>query len=217
MEHSKDMAITIYYGAGSCAFSVLVALEQAGVIYRPIKLDLAAGEQRNQDYLAINPRGRVPAMVVDGTVITEALAVLSYLACRYPAARILPIENPLLFGKALEMLGWFSSTVHVHLAQVLRGARFVDDADVIERLKQPGRQRYAAAMSQLEEKVRQSGEFLIGDTFSAVDAFALVLWRWIGRLEIDAAVYPLLSAKATRDLSRQIVVQAVAVEKNGKR
>jgi glutathione S-transferase len=211
------MALTIYYGPGSCAFSVLVALEQAGVDYRPVKLDLAAGHQREGTYLAINPRGRVPALVVDDTVITETPAVLSYLACRYPAARLLPIGDALLFGKALEMLCWFSSTVHVHLAQVFRGGRFADDAAVVEGLKQPGKLRYAAAMAELDGAVRRSGEFLIGEEFGAVDAFALVLWRWAARLELDAAAYPSLQAKAARDMARPVVVNALAVEQNGAR
>lgn len=211
------MSMEIYYGPSSCAFAVLIALEQADIDYRPVKLNLAEGEQRGDGYLAINPRGRVPALATEGTVITEALAVLSYLAARYPAAQILPQDNPLQLGQALEMLGWFSSTLHVHLAQVLRGGRYADDADVIEALKAPGKQRYAAAMAELEGKVRASGSYLVGGRFTAVDAYVLVLWRWALRLEIDLAALPLLAAKVARDMEQPAVVRALAVEKGGAR
>jgi glutathione S-transferase len=210
------MSIKIYYGPGSCAFSVLIALEEAGADYQPVKLDLAGGEQRGEAYLAVNPRGRVPALAIEGTVITETLAVLSYLACRFPEADLLPMSDPLLLAKSLELLGWFSSTLHVHLAQVLRGGRFSDDAAVIEQLKAPGTQRYAAAMAELETKVIESGEFLVGNRFSAVDAYVLVLWRWGQRLEI-ATPLPNLAAKVVRDFTRPAVQQALAVEQNGTR
>lgn len=211
------MTMKIYYGPGSCAFAVLVALEQAGVDYTPMKLDLAKGEQRSETFLAINPRGRVPVLATGETMITEALAVLSYLACRYPAADILPVADPLLFGKSLEFLSWFSSTLHVHLAQVLRGGRYADDADIVEGLKAPGKQRYAAAMAELDGKVKESGAFLVGDRFSAVDAYVLVLWRWAQRLEIDLAALPSLQAKITRDMARPAVVRALEVEQKGAR
>jgi glutathione S-transferase len=217
MELAANMTMKIYFGPGSCAFAVLVALEQAGVDYDPAKLDMMAGEQRSPAYLSVNPRGRVPALVVGDTVITEAIAVLTYLASSYPAAHILPVADPLLFGKSLELLGWFSSTLHVHLAQVLRGGRYADDAAVIEALKEPGKQRYAASMGELEQKVAESGDFLIGDAFSAVDAYVLVLWRWALRLEIDIAALPLLAAKFARDMERPAVLRALTVEKNGSR
>lgn len=206
------MSLKLYGAPGSCALVALWALERTGAAYKLVSLNLAAGDQRSEGYLAINPHGRVPALAADGRVITELNAILTYLAARFPDAGILPAHDPMLLGRAIELLCWFSGTIHVHVAQCLRGERFTDEADVKERLKASGKERLASALAELNERVDQSGEYLIPDRFTAADAFSVVIWRWAQKLEIDCSAFIRWADKVQRDMARPEIARALELE-----
>lgn len=209
------MSLKLYGAPGSCALVALWALERTGAEYQLVSLNLAAGDQRSAPYLAINPHGRVPALAVDGVTITEVNAVVAYLAARFPNAGILPSHDALLLGQTTELLCWFSSTVHVHVAQCLRGERFADGADVKEQLKISGRQRLASALAELEERVERSGEYLVSDSFGAADIFSAVVWRWAQKIEIDCSGFGHWAKKVRRDMARPDVARALERESSG--
>lgn len=193
------MALQLFYGAGSCAFAALASLEHAGATYEPIKLDLAAGDQRSEQYLALNPLGRVPVLIVNGTPVTELIAVLTYIANHYPAAQLLPHDH-LALAKAYEMLSWFSTGFHGYIAQILRGERFSDDTDVRERLKEPARRHFAEQLARLDRACAGREAGIVSDSFTVVDAFSIVIWRWAEKLGIDTtnmAYWPMLVARHT--------------------
>ncbi|HEX7884894.1 MAG TPA: glutathione S-transferase N-terminal domain-containing protein, partial [Phenylobacterium sp.] len=114
------MALTLYFAAGSCSLPALVGLEEAGVAYDAIRLVLPDGDQRRPEFLAIHPRGRVPVLVADGVTIGENVAVLTAIAHLFPAARLLPVGEPLELARAYELLSWFASAVHVSFSQGTR-------------------------------------------------------------------------------------------------
>src|SRR5690349_5505043 len=118
------MALTLYFAAGSCSLPALVGLEEAGATFEAVRLVLADGHQRTPEYLAVNPRGRVPALVVDGQRIVENIAVLTTIAQLFPDAGLLPADDPVQLGRAYELLSWFASGVHVSFAQVGRPERY---------------------------------------------------------------------------------------------
>src|SRR6266705_3058745 len=76
----EAMSITLYYAPGACSFASHIALEEVGLPYETVRLDLAAGDQRKPEYLRINPRGRVPTVIVDGHALTENVGIMTYLA-----------------------------------------------------------------------------------------------------------------------------------------
>lgn len=206
------MSLKLYSATGSCALVALWALERTGAEYELVSLSLAAGDQRSEGYLAINPHGRVPALAADGEIITELNAILTYLAARFPDAGILPTPDPMLLGRAMELLCWFSTTIHVHVAQCLRGERFTDDADVKERLKVSGKQRLTAALTELDERVGQSGDYLIADRLTAADVFSVVIWRWAQKLEIDCSPFSRWADKVLRDITRPEIARLLELE-----
>ena len=89
------MSLTLYIAPGSSSLAPLVALEEIGVAYDVRRLDLAAGDQRRPEYLRLNPKGRVPTLLVGAEPVTEVLAILTYLAHRYPHSELLPLLEPL--------------------------------------------------------------------------------------------------------------------------
>jgi glutathione S-transferase len=82
--------LSLYYAPNTCALASHIALEEAGADYEPVFVDFAGGEQRKPDYLAINPKGRVPALVTERGILTETPAILAFIAQSFPAARLAP-------------------------------------------------------------------------------------------------------------------------------
>ncbi|ADG10504.1 glutathione S-transferase family protein [Caulobacter segnis] len=206
------MTLQLYFAPGASSLAPLVALEELDIPYVGHRLDLAAGDQRKPEYLKVNPRGRVPTLVVDGQPVTEVLAILTYLAHRYPHSELLPLADPLNLAKAYEVMSWFASTVHVAFAQIARPERYADDEATKAALATPGEARFARTLTDIEHLARGPGPWLLGDAFSVVDAYALVIWRWAERRSIDTALYPAWSAKAARAFARPSVVRALRKE-----
>ena len=101
--------LTLYYTPGACSMAAHIVLEESGEHYEGKKVDLAGGEQRTEAYLKINPLGRVPALLLDNG---EPLAILPFLGKRFD----LWPEDALGEAKALWLIGFFASSVHVAFA-----------------------------------------------------------------------------------------------------
>ena len=206
------MTLTLYIAPGSSSLAPLVALEEIGVAYEVRRLDLSAGDQRKPEYLRVNPKGRVPTLLVGAEPVTEVLAILTYLAHRYPHSELLPLLEPLKLAHAYEVMSWFASTVHVAFAQIARPERYADDEAVKAALATPGEARFARTLADIERLAQEPGPWLLGEHFSVVDAYALVIWRWAERRQIDLSTYPAWSAKAARAFARPSVVRALRKE-----
>ncbi len=116
--------LTLYLAPGTCAMAVRIALVEAGAPHQIKRLDLAAGEQRTPAYLAINPKGRVPALVTERGVLTETPALLLYVAQRFPDAGLAPLDDPFLLARMQEVNSFLASTVHVSHAHGRRASRW---------------------------------------------------------------------------------------------
>ncbi len=127
--------LTLYLAPGTCAMAVRIALTEAGAPHRIKQLDLAAGEQRSPTYLAINPKGRVPALVTERGVLTETPALLLYVAQRFPNAGLAPLDDPFLLARMQEVHGFLAATVHVAHAHGRRGSRWADDPQAIAAMQ----------------------------------------------------------------------------------
>lgn len=206
------MGLTLYYAPGACSLAPHVALEAAGAAFDTVRLNLAEGDQRQPGYLALNPKGRVPTLLVDGRPLTEVIAILTYIDRRFPAAGIFPGHDPLLLARAYEAASFIASTVHVAFAQISRPERYADDPVVKEALADPGRQRFIRALDVLEAIARAPDAWLVGDAFTAVDAYALVVRRWAERIGLDLSRYPAWTAKGDRALEHPAVERALARE-----
>lgn len=207
------MSITLYFAPNSSAFAPLVALEKAGADYRAVPVSLADGEQHTPAYRAINPRGRVPTLVVDGTPIAEVIAILGWIADRHPEAGLLP-DAPTPRAQAWSLMSWFASTFHVALAQVRRPERYADDVEVRRALEAPGRVAFFAALAELEARYAASDSpYLVGDRFGLVDAYALVVRRWADGLGASRHAFPNFIERSDALFERPAVRRAIATER----
>jgi glutathione S-transferase len=179
--------LSLYYSPGACSLAPHVVLEEIGVPFEAVRVAIADGAQRRADYLAINPRGRVPTLRIGETCLTENPAILTWLANAHPEAGLLPPAGSAAQLRALEWLGWLSSTVHVLYAQVWRSERFVGPCappEVVGALRMQGRVLIEQAYAEIEERL-DGRVFALGEAFSLVDANLLPFYRFGGRLGLD--------------------------------
>jgi len=126
--------LKLYYTPGTCARASHIALEEAGAAYTAEQVDFKNSQQTTPEYLRINPKGRVPALVTDRGVLTETPAILAYIAQSYPAAKLMP-DDAFAFAQAQSFNSYLCSTVHVNHAHKGRGARWATEQSSFDDMK----------------------------------------------------------------------------------
>lgn len=198
-----------YYAPGTCALASHIVLEEVGAAFEPVRLAFAKNEQRTPEYLKINPKGRVPALVEGDWALTENPAILRYVARRFPEAGLWP-EDARAEARCAEWLAWIASTVHVAYAHIRRPERYASDPKAIEDVIAKGKDSSRDLWGQVEAKLG-AGPWALGDAYSVADPYLLTLWVW-GRnppLAIDMARdLPNWTAHARRMAERPAVRRA---------
>jgi glutathione S-transferase len=202
--------LKLYYAPGTCAMATHLALEYAGADYEAVRLDFSKSEQRSPDYLKLNPKGRVPAIVTERGVLTETPALLQYVAQAYPKAQLAPLDDPWLLAKANEFNSYLCSTVHVNHAHKGRGYRWADDTAAHEAMKAKVAQNMGDCFELIEREMLR-GPFVLGERLSTCDFYLFTIVQWLPGDGVDAARYPRVEqiAKAVKELpSTQRVLAA---------
>ncbi|MGD9614128.1 MAG: glutathione S-transferase family protein [Alphaproteobacteria bacterium] len=169
--------LTLYYAPGACSMASHIALEETGAPYDPRPVSLATGEQLKDEYLSnVNPRGKVPALRTDEGVLTETVAILTYLARSFPQAKLLP-EEPLPLARALSHIGYLASTVHPAFTHIVRPGRFATDEAAHENIKATGRENVWKFLREIDHLL-DGGDYVLGSQYSAADGYTLVVYGW---------------------------------------
>ena len=198
-----------YYAPATCALASLIALEEAGAEYEPVRLDFSVGEQTSPGYLAINPKGRVPALETDRGILTETPAILAYIAQTHPAAGLAPLSDPFAFALVQAFNSYLCSTVHVAHAHRRRASRWADDeaAQQAMQAKVPGNM---TACFQLIEKGMPEAPWVQGESYTICDPYLFTISRWLKGDGVDIANFPRVAAHARRIAERPAVRKALA-------
>jgi glutathione S-transferase len=130
--------LILYYWPGASSMVPHIVLEEIGTPYERQLVNLAQGEHKTSVYLKINPHGKVPALAIDGTVLTENVAILSYLSKRFPEAQLLP-QSIVEEARCISTMAWFASAVHPTFAHIIRPERFATDCAAHPNLKDTAR------------------------------------------------------------------------------
>ncbi|MFK5597471.1 glutathione S-transferase family protein [Methylobacterium sp. HMF5984] len=200
---------TLYYAPGACSLAAHIALEEAGAPYDTVRLDLAAGDQRAPEYLAINERGRVPALVAGDWVLTENSAILRHVARAHPEARLWP-EDLQAQAVADEWLCWLSINHHPAYAHIRRPERYSDDEAALPGIRAKAADTFGDLCTMTEVRLSNGG-WAVQDRYSVVDAYLMVFWVWARgpTLRFDmSARFPSWTAHA-RTMAERPAVQAV--------
>jgi glutathione S-transferase len=203
--------LKLYWAPNTCALASHIALEEAGADYQSERLDLKAGQQRTPDYLAINPKGRVPTLVTDDGILTETPAILAYIAQTFPAAKLAPIDRPFDFARVQAFNSYLCSTVHVAHAHRVRGSRWADDPAAIAEMQRKVPQTVGDCFELIETKML-AGPWVMGDTYTICDPYLHTLTRWLDGDGVDVKRFPKVDDHARRMAERPAVQAALEQE-----
>ncbi|MEZ0042052.1 glutathione S-transferase [Bradyrhizobium sp. USDA 327] len=145
--------LKLYYATGTCALATYITLEEAGADYAAERLSFKDNQQNSPDYLAINPKGRVPALVTDRGVLTETPAMLAYIAQVFPKAKLAPLDDPFDFAEVQSFNSYLCSTVHINHAHKMRGARWATQESSFADMKAMVPKTMAACFKLIEQKM----------------------------------------------------------------
>lgn len=201
--------LTLYTATGTCALATHIALEEAGAAYDTVRLDFRQNDQRKPDFLAINPKGRVPALATEQGVLTETPALLIYAAQRFPAAQLAPLDDAFALAQVQAFNSYLCSTVHVAHAHRLRGHRWADDPAAIQAMKLKVPEAVADAF-RLVENALQPGPWVMGERYTVCDAYLFTTARWLEGDGVDTGQFPRLMAHRQRMAERPAVARALA-------
>lgn len=205
--------LNLYYAAHTCALASHIALEEAGATYTATRLSFQSNDQRKPDYLAINPKGRVPALVTDRGVLTETPAMLAYIAQVYPAAKLAPLDDAFAFAQLQAFNSYLCSTVHVAHAHRMRGYRWIDaeNAEAIAAMQRKVPQSVYEGFLLIEQGML-AGPWVMGDAYTVADAYLFTLAQWLEGDGVDPARLPRIAEHRRRMADRPAVQRAVAME-----
>lgn len=198
----------IFYSPGACSLASHIALAEAGADYEAVRLNFQTGEQRAPEYLKINPKGRVPALVTPKGTLTETPAILVYIAQTFPKAKLAALDDVWAFAQAQSFNSFLCSTVHVHHAHRTRGTRWADDEAAIEGMKKKVAQNMTDAY-QLIEGGMMKGPWVTGDTYSMCDPYLFTLSGWLESDGVDIKQFAKVHDHYQRMLQRPATQRAM--------
>jgi glutathione S-transferase len=201
----------LYYAVHTCALASHIALEDAGAEYSTVRINFAAEEQRKPEYLAINPKARVPSLVTDRGILTETPAMLAFIAQSFPKARLAPLDDPFAFAEVQAFNSYLCATLHVAHAHRMRGYRWADDPAAIEAMKRKVPDSVAACYELIESKMLR-GPWVMGEAYTVCDPYLFTVAQWMEGDSIDPARFPKVRDHRQRMSERAAVRKVVAEE-----
>ena len=205
------MNLQLYFSPGACSFVPHVGLEAAGAPFEPKLVKLHKGEQRTPEYLAMNPNGQVPVLVVDGKPLAQIVAICDFIDRAFPAAGLLP-RDAWERSQALSQLAWMNSTAHTTATRFFFPDRYAATEPAQKEVRSRAAQEFRGYLERIEKTVPETG-YCLGERLSFQDAYAFTLLRWGGFAGIDPRSMPGYLAYAERVLQAPPVAAAAARER----
>src|ERR1700736_2082243 len=209
------LMLTLYYWPGASSLVPHIALEEIGASYERKLVNLAKGEHKGAAYLKINPRGKVPALSIDGRVLTENVAILTYLARQFPAARLLP-RDLCEESRCLSTIAWFATAVHPTFAHIIRPERFASDTAAQVNVKETARQAFGANCQEINDLLAGK-EWMMGEQYTVADPYAFFFYDLSTRIKLPTRELAAYTAFGERMLQRSAVQRVRAVEEDSAR
>jgi len=184
--------LTLYYSRASCAYAPHILLHDAGADFDTVEIDFATGEQLAPEFLAISPKGRVPALITPDGILTENPAILLYIAQTHPDSHLAPTD-PFALAQAQSFNMFLASTVHVAHAHKHRGSRWADDPAAHAAMTAKVTSNMAMYAGMIEDHYF-AGPYVLGEQYSMCDPYLALITRWLGADGVALADFPKLQA-----------------------
>jgi glutathione S-transferase len=205
------MVIKLFYAPHTCSLASHIALEDAAAEYATVRINFADDEQRKPAYLAINPKGRVPALVTDRGILTETPAMLAFIAQSFPQARLAPLDDPFGFAEVQAFNSYLCATLHVAHAHRMRGNRWADDPAAITAMQRKVPASVSACYDLIEVNMLR-GPWVMGETYTICDPYLFTMAQWLEQDGVDPSRIPKVTSHRRRMAERPAVRKAIAEE-----
>lgn len=205
--------LKLFYAAHTCSLATHIALEDAGADYTTSRIEFAKEQQKSADYLKINPKARVPALVTDRGILTETPAMLVYVAQSFPAAKLAPMDDAFAFAEVQAFNSYLCSHLHVAHAHRMRGHRWVDanDKTSIAAMQRKVPESVGEAFAMVEREMLR-GPWVMGERYTICDPYLFTLAQWLEADGVDPARIPKVIDHRRRMAERASVKKAIAEE-----
>ena len=205
--------LTLYYAPHTCALATHIVLEEVGAAYAGKRIDFATNQQRSPEYLEVNPKGRVPALVTDRGILTETPAMLVYVAQSFPKTDLAPMDDPFLFAEIQSFNSWLCSHLHVAHAHRMRSYRWVDadDRHSIAAMQRKVPQSVGESFGMVEREMLK-GPWVMGERYTICDPYLFTLAQWLEADGVDPATIPRVIDHRRRMAERSTVKKAISHE-----
>jgi len=201
------MSVVLYHSPSTAALVVHWLLIELDLPHELRTLDFDKREQKSPAYLALNPAGVVPTLVLDGQVLTEAAAIVMHLADRHPAAGLAPAPGSAERAEYYRWMFWCANT----LQPAYRAWFYADEvagADNVDAVREGARQQLEAGWARFAEHLQQAGPYVLGERISVVDFMLVMLMRWSRNMPRPSDTWPELKAYAERIKARPAFAEA---------
>jgi glutathione S-transferase len=200
-----------YYAPNTSALASHIVLEEAGAEYELVRIEFGSNEQRKPEYLAINPLGRVPALMTDDGILTETPAILLYLCQRFPKVGMAPLDDIFALARVQAFNSYLCSTVHVAHAHRMRGYRWADDPEAIKAMQRKVPQSVGQCFD-LVEREMLAGPWVMGEKYTICDPYLFTLAQWLEADGVDVERLPKVADHRRRMSERSSVKSAISKE-----
>lgn len=197
--------ITLHFAPDTCARVPLIALEEIGCAFSLEIVAFMKGQHRSPEYLKLNPSGKVPTLIIDGSPLTENVAILSWLAETFPDAALLPCGDAMMRIGQLSDLAYCASGLHPIVTRLRIPHFFCDLPEARQRVFDMAASAMRLHFAIIDARLSAS-RFWYGDTYSIVDAYINWVWFRVTGTEFDASEYPNF-ARHDADIKRRPAVQ----------
>lgn len=204
------MTLTLYYAPRTCALVPYVTLTEAGAEFEVRNVNSRAGDLKTPEYLKLNPKHKVPVLVIDGEPLTENTAIQIWIARQFPRARLLPTD-PHAEIKAISLMSWFSSGIHPHLTPNARPENYCDLPGSEEAVKRVSNRLLFDDLAIADAML--AGREYFFDAFTAVDAYFFWCFRRGLSFKLDLSWFGNCAAHFERMQTRASVQKVFAYEK----
>lgn len=203
------MILKLAYTPGACSLVPYVLLTEAGADFTTLPVNMAKGEQNSPDYLKINPKGKVPALIINGDPMTENVAIQLWIANQFPQARLMPEMGPNYY-KAISLMSWCSSGIHPKLTQQARPERYCDLENSAPSVRRHGSESLFEMFALVDQMLERQEWFF--DRFSCPDAYFYWCFRRGSAFQPDTSIFKNCTAHMKRMEQRLSVQKLLAYE-----
>jgi glutathione S-transferase len=198
--------LQLHHYPSTASMAPHILLEELGAPYELVLVDRTKNAHKSPEYLKLNPNGLIPVLVDGDLVLYETAAICLHLCDTHPQAGLAPALGTPKRAHFYKWLMWLTNTLQATLIVYFYPERWASTPGAVAEVKQTAEAKVGTLIDQLDTELARHGQpWLLGDTYTAVDAYALMLCRWTRNFKRPARTLPHLAPYLQRGLARPAI------------